>query len=375
MTKHMRLIISVLFIVIIVLAVAITRFYSNTDQSAELSGTQPAVEKKLSADNSGNHIFTDSAGLYGIIDSNERVIVYPEWQEIKFTDSDLCIASKQIRGNKLFGCIDYEGNIAIPFVYSDITDTKLSGRTFYIAKSNNNIKDGVKDDSKDKITYVIYDHNFNPCFSRVWTSYKKDENELVLTSENGVYRYSVTANDVILRNAVIKSETMDHAYELEVTNKNLLSKLSISSLEKMSRAVDKYIEYAFTGNSRLLTNIDAEQSAVFLTLFPEDHSVTSKTLMSLNDVSVYSSTSDDDLDHYKIYITANISTNSKMADGKIQYLRGDYKAVMEFVYDPEKGLRVLSGDFVPNKLSYPAKAAESKQPADTNEKKNEQQAH
>ena len=363
MTKHMRLIISVLFIVIIVLAVAITRFYSNTDQSAELSGTQPAVEKKLSADNSGNHIFTDSAGLYGIIDSNERVIVYPEWQEIKFTDSDLCIASKQIRGKKLFGCIDYEGNIAIPFVYSDIKSIKLSGRTFYAAVSS--------DDS----TYVIYDQNFNPCFSRVWTSYKEDEDDLVLTSENGVYRYSVTANDIIFRNAVIKSETMNHSYELEVTNKNLLSKLSISSLEKMSRAVDRYIEYAFTGDSSLLKDIDAEQSAVFLTLFPEDHSVTSKTLMSLNDVSVYSSISDDDLDHYKIYITANISTNSKMADSRIQYLRGDYKAIMEFVYDPEKGLRVLSGDFVPNKLSYPAKSTESKQPADTNEKENEQQAH
>ncbi len=363
MTKHMRLIVSVLFIVIIVLAVAITRFYSNTSQSTELSGTQPAVEKKLGSDNSGNHIFMDNAGLYGIIDSNERVIVYPEWQEIKFTSSDLCIASKQIRGKKLFGCIDYEGNISIPFVYSDIKDINLSGRTFYVASSS--------DDS----TYVIYDQNFNPCFSRVWTSYKEDENDLVLTSENGVYRYSVTANDIIFRNAAVKGKTMNHSYELEVTNKNLLSKLSISSLEKMSRAVDKYIEYAFKGDSSLLLDINADQSAVFLTLFPEDHAVTSKTLMALNDVSVYSVISDDGLEHYKVYITADISTNSKMVDNKIQYLRGDYKAVMEFVYDPEKGLRVLSGDFIPNKLSYPAKTTESKQPEDTNEKKNEQQAH
>lgn len=363
MTKHMRLIVSVLFIVIIVLAVAITRFYSNTDQSAELSGTQPSVVKKMGSDTSGNHIFVDSDGLYGIIDSNERVIVYPEWQEIRFTGKDLCIASKQIHGNILFGCIDYEGNISIPFVYSDITDIKLSGRTFHVAVSS--------DDRK----YVIYDENFNPCFSRAWTSYKEDEDDLVVTLENGMFRYSVTANDIILRSASVSGKTMNHSYELEVTNKTLLSKLSISSLEKMSIAVDRYIEYAFKGDSSLLSDIDADQSAVFLTLFPEDHAITSKTLMSLNDVSVYSSISDDNLDHYKVYITANISTNSKMADSKIQYLRGDYKAVMEFVYDPEKGLIALSGDFVPNKLSYPAKSAESKQPADTNEKENEQQTH
>ena len=121
MTKHMRLVVSVLFIVIIVLAVAITRFYSSTGKSTELSGTQPAIEKILDDDKSGNHIFQNDSGMYGIIDSNERVIVYPEWNELKFTESGLCIASKRIRGKMLFGGIDYEGNISLPFVYSDIS--------------------------------------------------------------------------------------------------------------------------------------------------------------------------------------------------------------------------------------------------------------
>jgi len=355
LTKHMRLVVSVLFIVIIVLAVAITRFYSNTGQSTELSGTQPSVEKKLGADSSGNHIFTDSAGLYGVIDSNERVIVYPEWAEIEFTDSDLCIASKQIREKKLFGCIDYEGNISVPFVYSEIKRLNLSDRTLYAARS------------ADDLTYVIYDMNFNPCFSRVWTTYKEDGNELVLTTENGIYRYSVTPSDISFRNAVVSGEAMDHSYDLEVTNKYLLSQLNVSLLEKMSSFVDRYIEYAFTGDSSLLSDINSESSAVFLTLFPEDHAVVSKRLMELSDASVYSVASDDGIQHYKVYITANIAANYKGADKKTKSLRGDYKAVMEFTYSTEKGLKAISGDFIPNKLSYPVHTAETKQAPDTDE--------
>ena len=363
MTKHMRLVASVLFIVIIVLAVAITRFYSKTNQSTELSGTQPAIGKKLGSDASGNHIFTDSAGLYGIVDGNDRVIVYPEWQEIEFTDSDLCIASKQIRGKKLFGCIDYEGNISVPFVYSEITKLKLSERTLYAAKSAGDL------------TYVIYDRNFNPCFSRVWKSYKEDGNELILKTEQGVYRYNVTAGDIAFRNASVNGKTMGRSYDIEVTNKNLLSDLSVTSLETMSNAVGKYIEYAFTGDSSLLADIDSEPSAFFLTLFPEDHAVTSKDLKGLSDATVYTETSDDDLKHYKIYITADISASYKGADKKNQYTRSDYKAVVQFAYSPEKGMRVISGNFVPNKLSYPITPAENKQPSDADGNTDQQQAH
>ncbi|WP_455529821.1 hypothetical protein [Ruminococcus sp.] len=44
MNRNMRLVVSVLFIVIIVLAVAITRFYSKTEKSAYDISSQPVVE-------------------------------------------------------------------------------------------------------------------------------------------------------------------------------------------------------------------------------------------------------------------------------------------------------------------------------------------
>lgn len=349
MTKHMRLVVSVLFIVIIVLAVAITRFYSNTGSSTELGGTQPAVEKKLSMDDLGNHIFENDSGLYGIVDSNERVIVYPEWQELFFTDSDLCIASKQIRGRKLFGCIDYEGNIEVPFVYSDIERLKIGERTLYAARA------------ADDLSYVIYDRSFVPCFSRVWDSYKQDENELILTSDNGTYRFSVTGDDLVFRNAAVSSSAMDNPYTLEVTSRVLLSKLSVSTLEKMCGAVDKYLEYAFTGNSDALAEIDAGRSAVFMPLFPDEEPIISKKLSGISDVYVYSTRSDDELLHYAVSITAEISISYKNEEKKTKRLRGSYKALMEFTYSPSEGLKAISGDFIPNKPAYPAPEPEAQQ--------------
>ena len=351
MTKHMRLVVSVLFIVIIVLAIAITRFYSSTGKSTELSGTQPAIEKILLADSSGNHIFQNDSGMYGIIDSNERVIVYPEWNSIKFTDSGLCIASKRIRGKTLFGCIDYEGNITLPFVYSDIIRINIPYRTLYAAQS-------AEDQS-----FVIYDQNFNPCFSRVWNSYKESGNELILSSNNGTYSYSVSSGGMTFRSAALNGKTMGQPFNIEVTNKYLLSQLSVFSLENMCSAVEKYMEYAFTGDSSLLSDIGAAPSAVFLTLFPEDHSITEKKLMGISDISLYSTSSDNELAHYKLSITTDISISYKNEEKKIKRLRGDYKSIMEFTYSPDDGLKVISGDFVPNKPSYPV-ANHDTQPAE-----------
>ena len=70
----------------------------------------------IDSDSSGNRIFRENSGLFGIIDSNDRIIVAPEWLDLKFTDGNMCIAKQRIDGNLLIGCIDYEGNISVPFI-------------------------------------------------------------------------------------------------------------------------------------------------------------------------------------------------------------------------------------------------------------------
>jgi hypothetical protein len=339
----MRLIVSVLFIVIIVLAIAINRFYSYTDDISGNGKVQPAIAKKLGTDTAGNRIFLDSNGHYGILNPNEHLIVSPEWNTITFTDGELCIASKRLKNKNLFGCIDYEGNVKVPFVYENIERLNISDQTLYLAKISGEKK------------CVIYDADFAPCFSRSWDDCSLDHNnQLVLTSGSAVYKYVVTANELIFKDALIKGTTLDRSYEFEITSRVLLSELSPSAIERMDRAVSRYIEYAFTGNSDVLSEVRSTPSALFLTLFPEEHSITSKRLTNITEISAYSIRSDDGLAHYAVSVAADIAVSYTAPDGKKKRLRGNHKAVIEFKGVSENDLRVVSARFNDDKPDYPA---------------------
>lgn len=341
MNKHMRLVVSVLFIVIIVLAIAITRFYSGADRNSGGGGNAPAIEKRLDTDSYGNRIFQDTSGLCGIIDTSDRVVVSPEWQELKFTETDLCIASKRIRGKELFGCINYDGNIIVPFVYSSIERIRSAGRTLYFAHTS------------DKNLTVVYDSDFTPCFSRAWDSCKADGGTLILTSGSGTYSYSVTDKGLVFKHASIGGSTLGSDYCLDISSRLLLEKLSVTMLEQMSEAVGHYLEYAYTGNSDARSAIKADPSAVFLTIFPEEHAITTKKLTGVSDMFIYSVRSNDTTPHFAVSVTADTALTYRNEANKTKRLRGSYKAVVEFAGGSAGELRAVSGRFIPDKPDYP----------------------
>ena len=131
----MRLIVSLLFIVIILLAVAITRFYSDTSKSASGGSAQTDIERRVATDLSGNQIFEDSNGLYGVVDDSDRVIVPAEWADLSFAGEGRCIAAKRISGSLMKGAVDYEGNIVVPFIYRNIELCESGSTKVYIAQS------------------------------------------------------------------------------------------------------------------------------------------------------------------------------------------------------------------------------------------------
>ena len=150
MSKQMKLVISALFIVIILLAVAITRFYSDPKQSTSDTWTTSGEIQEISSDSDGNKIFRGDSGLYGIIDQSSRIIVADEWDLLEFTGNGKCTASKSVRGKKLSGCIDYEGNIVVPLIYKSISRHRAGNFTFYLAQAES---DG---------SCVVYDEDFTP---------------------------------------------------------------------------------------------------------------------------------------------------------------------------------------------------------------------
>lgn len=357
MNKQMRLVVSALFIVIILLAVAITRFYSDTGSSTTGGNTQTDISRRLSSDSSGNRIFKDSNNLYGVIDSSERITVAPEWLELSFTGADTCIASKRIGGKLLTGCIDYEGNVVIPFIYRNITRYSYGDFCFF------------KADSDKDTSCVIYDKNFIPFSARSWDSCVLSENELTLTSGSGLYTYSVSEAGFMLKYAEIYGETLGCEYKFVINSRILLSKLTPAMIEKISTISGKYIEFAYTGSGEHLAGIRTDNSSEFTPLFPEDKKILSKKLEKINNIFLYSVKSEDDVPHYQISITADTEISYSDEDDKVDILRDKYKAVIEFRGSSENNLAAISGKFVLSEPDYPQSESEN---GDNTESENHQ---
>lgn len=342
MNKHMRLLFAALFIVIIVLAAAITRFYSHTDNKVYDGGAQSAIAKKLDVSESGYILFQDSSGMYGVADSSERVIVSPEWEKLSFTDSAYLIAEKHSHGNHLTGCINYEGDVAVSLIYDSIERTEIDGFTFYLAVSH------------DDGSCVIYDKDFEPCFTRAWKKCRISENEVMLCTDKGTYYYVVNSNGFTLKKAVLSGNTMSHDYELTINSKYLFSKLSISMLEEMNEAAGKYVEYAFTGDASCLENVKKGENALFTQLFPGESKIKSKRLTGVSDIFLYSKRSDDNVPHFAVSVTIDTDIIYTDENKKNSRMEGEYTAVIEFSGGSAGELKATLGSFKEDAPEYPA---------------------
>lgn len=340
MNKHTRLLATLLFAVIIILAVAITRFYRNDTGDTGVGGGSVDVAKLLETDSAGNRIFQDSSGSCGLIDSSERLIVAPEWQELKFAGEDRCIAAKRIGGRTLWGCIDYEGDVSVPFIYSSIIRREVGGLELYTAES---AEDG---------TTVLYSSSFIPFSGRAWQSCALRSDELTLSSAVGDYIYCVSGGELLFKRATVSGSVMGKDYTVDIVSRVLLSKLTVPMIEKMTAGAGSYIQYAFTGDDEMLSKLTTGSRAGFSQLFPEDHKILSKKLMGISDVYIYEKRSEDGRPHFLVTVTADTEIGYSDETGQKKSLRGEYKAEIEYS-GSESDLTAVSGSFTQQEPDYP----------------------
>ena len=329
-------------VVIILLAISITGFYSDTSVITGNDGFRADMVSNIDKDSSDNVIFRDNNGLFGIIDSTDRIIVAPEWEDLKFTkNNSLCIAKQRIDGNLLMGCIDYEGNITVPFIYQNIEYHEYNSFSFYIAEP------------ADDNSCVIYDDRFVPYFRRSWDSYTLEDDVMIFRTENGTYKYLINDDGFHLRSAEIIGKSMDRSYLISIGSRILLSKLSVPMIEKIAEDTGKYIEFAYTGNDDILSDITTGGRSGFIRLFPDDHSILSKKLLNISEIYMYSVRSDDTVPHYAVSVTAE--TEIEYSDEKTGHstLKDKYTAVIEFSGRSENDLTAVSGSFEQEKPEYP----------------------
>lgn len=342
MNKHMRLVVSVLFIVVILLAVAITKFYSDTGKTTGGKKAQNDIERRLDSDSAGNRIFEDSKGFFGVIDSSDRIIVPAEWIELSFAGRGKCIASKRIGGKVMKGCVDLDGNVVVPLIYSSITAYKNADMCLYSAQSS---ADG---------SIVIYDADFQPLFRKVWNECSFSGGMLSLKSGDNVYTYSADSSGLTFVKAQLSGETMGVAYSFSSDSTVLLAGLDPEMLEKISDGIGDYLRFAYTGDR---SGGFGDQKA-FAPLFPEDKKIISKKLTGIGNIFIFPVKSEDKNQHFGVSFSADTAITYKKdvqagTDGETAALSGKYKAQMEFAGSIGTGINVLSGRFELSEPEYP----------------------
>lgn len=342
MNKHIKLVVSVLFVVIIILAIGITRFYVNISTDTSNGSADTEIIRKLDFDSNGNRIFEGENSLYGIVDSSDKVIVSPEWAELSFADSNICIAAKRIGNRLLTGCIDYEGNITVPFIFRNINKHETDGFIFYIAESDSNN------------SCVIYNSDFTPYFMRSWESSTFEDDTLTLKCNNNTFKYSCSSSGFICQQADVSGDVLGVPFNLNIYSRVLLSNLDCSMLSTISDETADYLEFAFTGETQLLDNLSVNGSAVgFTELFPEDRKIISKKLLSISDIFIYMEKSSSETQNYVVSVIANteITYHDEESD-EIKTIQGEYKAMIRFSQSIF-GLTAIYGGFVKPAPDYP----------------------
>lgn len=339
MNKRTRLIVSLLFMALIILAVAITRFYLNVPKNPAVNGGSDNVEKIVETNHDGYSIFTDSSGNYGIAQTG-RISAVAEWESLEFAGDYLCIAFKKIDDTLKYGCIDFDGNVVVPFIYNKIEKKSIGNRIFYCAKAES-------DDS-----FVIYNSDFVPCFNTTWKTCEFTDEELTLTDNYGSYSYIIGKDGLLFKSAKLSGTIMKSPYELNIYSRVLLSKLTPVMIEKMIDFTENYMEYAFgqkNGNFEISENAEKD----FPLVFPHSSEINSKKIVAIPDVHIYTVGSENGVATYETSVSTKVEIAYTAKNGETERFTDTLKCAVKFKGNFETDLSAVSGYFVPETPDYP----------------------
>lgn len=347
MNKHTRLLVSLLFAVIIILAVGITRFYIDVSKDTAISSKTAEIVRVLDSDTSGNRIFEDGNGLFGIVDKSNHVIVEPQWLSLSFTEGEKCIASKHIGGKVLTGCIDYEGNAVVPLIYKSMTAHSFDGFQFYAAETD---ADG---------SCIVYDADFNPCFMRSWDSCTINGDSLILESGDCSFTYKYGGSGFTCTYASINGQACGKEFNLNISSRILLSKLNSFMLEKIALGISGYLEFALSGDQSFLSGItEPKNYSSFTKLFPEDEKILSVSVNKIPNIYIYSEKPDSaSRQNYSVSIITELLIKYTDESGNNESMTGSYRAVLKMTADSR--ITAQSGTFLLSQPTYPADEPEN----------------
>ena len=256
MGSQTRFLISMLFIIVIILCVFLTRFYFDVTKNTENSTRDSSVEAIVRS--FGDlQVFRSADGGCGLLAPDLSILIEPDWTEILDVTDSLVLVSGRLNHKTLVGGIDYEENIVLPFVFSSVENI---GDGFHVGT--------VAQDNRK----IILDEKYQPVFQKSFLSAEYHNKLMTVENETEMLIYDMTEQPPALCSAEFVCNIAENLnLNWKISNQFYLSELTVSDLWHINQGVQCYMQMLRENNFRNLNQISVSEyfSSLAKTVFPE----------------------------------------------------------------------------------------------------------
>lgn len=254
MNKHTKLVVGFLVAVLILLIIAIASLSRDISKNSE-SSQNSASDIVVNAN--GNEIVQGDNRLYGVVDAAGNSIIEPIWEQLHFIGTEYLAATKKTDDGRRVGVLDLDGNVAAPFVYSDVHALTPS---YYLASF------------ADSEQVVLYDSAFCATDTTVWDRYSWENQLLTLTKGEDVFLFSLEEDTLMLMRIDVSraSEDVSFTVSWENVDVTLLSPAEWSHTTDMMQQLLQMMKLQDFSSLKDVTDQAHENTVLSVASLPEE---------------------------------------------------------------------------------------------------------
>ena len=247
MNWHIKLMFIFLFCTLVVMLAALIKFYYDVNKENNQAYLDSNIITDLSTDKTNYKIIRNDDGMLGIVDSEGRSVIEPQWDNIYILNSNRFAVQKKINDVLKMGIIDSDVNYITPFIY-----------TKFISVDN----DYLIGYFENETGFSVFDTCGNLITDKKWLKYQydKDNKKLTLSNDSGDYIFLNDNNKIICSeikfSRKIKSEIN---ITFDVNNAELIEQINSDNLFDIFNIMCTYFEALTSNNMEEIKKITNDQ--------------------------------------------------------------------------------------------------------------------
>ena len=247
MNWHIKLMFIFLFCTLVVMLAALIKFYYDVNKENNQAYLDSNIITDLSTDKTNYKIIRNDDGMLGIVDSEGRSVIEPQWDNIYILNSNRFAVQKKINDVLKMGIIDSDENYITPFIY-----------TKFISVDN----DYLIGYFENETGFSVFDTCGNLITDKKWLKYQydKDNKKLTLSNDSGDYIFLNDNNKIICSeikfSRKIKSEIN---ITFDVNNAELIEQTNSDDLFDIFNIMCTYFEALTSNNMEEVKKITNDQ--------------------------------------------------------------------------------------------------------------------